>query len=90
MLAEDDGLKVKVRQAITLGPDEVLAKTVARKSGKGLEVNLPPPDAMLTKKPYRALASAILAIYDSSQEEGPPNRRRGTFIKRLLSLLAKW
>jgi len=90
VLAEDDGLKVKVRQAITLGPDEVLAKTVARKSGKGLEVNLPPPDAMLTKKPYRALASAILAIYDSSQEEGPPNRRRGTFIKRLLSLLAKW
>ncbi len=90
VLAEDHGLEVKVRRATALGPDEVLAKTIARKSGKGLEVRLPPPDAMLTKKPNRALASAVLAIYDSSQEERTPSRRRRTFIKRLLSLLAKW
>lgn len=90
VLAGDEGLEVKVRQAKALGPDEVLAKAIVRKSGKRLEVDLPPPDAMLTKKPNRHLASAILAIYDASQEEGTPDRRRGTFIQRLLSLLAKW
>jgi hypothetical protein len=90
VLAGDDGLEVKVREAKALGPDEVLAKTIVRKSGKRLEVDLPPPDAMLTKKPNRRLASAILAIYDVSQKEGNPDRRRSTFIQRLLALLAKW
>ncbi len=90
VLAGDDGLEVEVRQAKALGPDDVLAKAIVRKSGKRLEVDLPPVDAVLTKKPNRPLASAILVMYDASQIEGSPDRRRSTFIQRLLSLLAKW
>src|SRR5579872_1676268 len=90
VLAEGSDAQVKLHQTKAGKLEEVLASSIVRRSGKRLEVDLPSPEAMPTKKPNRLLASAIVAIYDSSQQEVSQSRRRDTFIQRVLSLLAKW
>ncbi len=90
VLAEDGEAEVKVRKANDLTAEEVMEKTIVQQSGKVIEVSLPPPEAMPTKKPHQLLAIALLAIYDVTQRATSPRERRRAFIERLLSLLAKW
>ncbi len=90
VLAEDEEAEVKVRKASNLTAEEVMEETLVQQSGKVVEVFLPPPEAMQTKKPHRFLAAALLAIYDVTQRVGSPHERRRAFIERVLSLLAKW
>jgi hypothetical protein len=61
------------------------------KERKGvLEITLPPPEALTTKKAHKQLASAILAIFEIALRERNPDKRRAVFSDLLLELLAKW
>jgi hypothetical protein len=64
------------------------AKVVDRT--KHVEVILPEPDDLKTKKPYRQLASSVLGIYEISLRESSKERQRKVFTELLLKLLMGW
>lgn len=55
-----------------------------------IEIGMPPPDSLKTKKTYRQLASAILAIHEVALREKTREKQRERFSKLLLNLLSKW
>jgi len=57
---------------------------------KHVEVVIPEPDDIKTKKPYRQLASSLLAIYEISLRERNRSEQRRVFTEMLLKLLANW
>lgn len=63
--------------------------TVRDRRGR-IELHLPDPDQLDTKKAYQALASAILGLFDLSMREKRPDARRRVFTEHLLSLLSRW
>lgn len=64
------------------------AKIVER--AKHLELVLPEPDDLKTKKPYRQLASSLLAIYEISLREKSREKQRRVFTELILKLLIGW
>jgi hypothetical protein len=59
-------------------------------TAKRLEVSVPAPSEVQTKKPNRQLASAILVLYEIAGREKNAEKRRGLFTQLLLELLSKW
>ncbi|MBC8030645.1 MAG: ATP-binding protein [Pyrinomonadaceae bacterium] len=57
---------------------------------KHLELVLPDPDDLKTKKPYRQLASSLLAIYEISLREKNREKQRKVFTELVLKLLMGW
>jgi hypothetical protein len=55
-----------------------------------VQVTLPAPDNVKTRKPYRQLASAVLAIYEVAAQQDSPEKQREVFAEMLLGLLAGW
>jgi len=55
-----------------------------------LELIVPEPDDLKTKKPYRHLASSVLAIYEISLREKNREKQRKLFTELLLKLLMGW
>jgi hypothetical protein len=60
------------------------------KKAKHLEVVIPEPDDLKTKKPYRHLASSLLAIYEISLREKNREKQRKVFTELVLKLLMGW
>ena len=57
---------------------------------KHLELVLPDPDDLKTKRPYRQLASSLLAVYEISLMEKNRDQQRRVFTDLLLKLLTDW
>ncbi len=60
------------------------------KKAKHLELVIPEPDDLKTKKPYRHLASSLLAIYEISLREKNREKQRKVFTELILKLLMGW
>ena len=80
--------RVKVTRE-NVEPGELPEARVVRKL-KHLEVIIPEPEDLKTKKPYRHLASSVLAIYEISLMERNREKQRKTFTELLLKLLMGW
>ena len=84
--AIDAPVKVK-----TAGSEVDNSPTVAIKEVENrVEVDLPPPDSLSTKKSHRQLAAAILALFEVAMREKSTEKRREAFTKLVLDLLAGW
>lgn len=57
---------------------------------RSVDVLLPQPAALKTKKSNQSLAAAILAIYEVTQQQKDHDKRRKTFTDLLLKLLTGW
>ncbi len=55
-----------------------------------VEVSVPDPVRLETKRAHRQLASAVLAIYEVSLQERTREKQRATFTMLLLDLLSSW
>jgi hypothetical protein len=53
-------------------------------------VMVPEPEDLQTKRPYRQLASSVLAVYEISLRERGREQQRKIFTELLLKLLAGW
>ena len=59
-------------------------------TARGYTLNLPPQEALKTRKNQRQLASAILAIFEMALREPGKEKQRNKFRELLLDLLDKW
>ena len=73
----------------TLPADDEPSVQVTETAG-GYTLNLPPQEALKTRKNQRQLASAILAIFEMALREPGKEKQRNKFRELLLDLLDKW
>ena len=57
---------------------------------KKVELHIPDPEDLQTKKANRELAASILSIFEIAMQEQKIEDRRHTFKEMLLALLKKW
>jgi hypothetical protein len=69
--------------------DESPAVVITEKRST-LEVELPPAEALKTKKSHKQLAAAILALFEVSLRETGAEKRKKVFAQLLVDLLARW
>jgi hypothetical protein len=60
------------------------------KKASTINIELPNPDELITKKSNRQLAASILAIYEISLKERTIEKQRALFTQMLLKLLSEW
>jgi hypothetical protein len=65
-------------------------KVILTAREKGVDIVIPPPDKLKTKKSNRQLATAILAIYEVASQEKARDKQREVFIDLLLQFLTRW
>jgi hypothetical protein len=65
-------------------------KAVIKKEKHQIEVNLPSPDSLKTKKANKQLAASILALFEVAMREKTAEKRKEIFTNLLLDLLAGW
>jgi Histidine kinase-, DNA gyrase B-, and HSP90-like ATPase len=82
----DRRVKIK-REAVNV--DQLPQATLVEKE-RHVELVVPEPANIKTKKPYRQLASSLLAIYEISLMEKTQSERRRVFTEMLLKLLSNW
>jgi hypothetical protein len=82
-----DGPVKVTRRAVRAG--ELPIAELSEKA-RYLEVVVPDPDDLKTKKPYRHLASSLLAIYEISLRERSREQQRKVFTELVLKLLMGW
>jgi hypothetical protein len=82
------GTAVNVRRL--LGSSDVEVGRSKPGGSKAVQIDLPDDATVKTKKSYRLLASAVLAIFDIALRERSTEARRAAFEKQLLELLSKW
>lgn len=63
---------------------------IVEEEKSNIELNLPSPDSLNTKKNYRQLASAILSIFEVALREKEVIKQRELFTKLLIQLLKEW
>ena len=71
------------------GEGEVPHASIVEKPG-GLEIILPEPDSIQTKRAHRQLAVSILAIHELALTERTRDKQRDVFFELLLQLLSEW
>jgi len=64
--------------------------TAVVEKARSVTITLPPPESIDTKKANRQLAESILTIFDLSQQETSPAKRRERFVTLLLEFLERW
>jgi hypothetical protein len=67
-----------------------LSSAIAVKKNNAVEIAMPRPETIETKKSHQLLASSILAIYDLAGLETSASRKREVFRDLLVKLLAGW
>jgi hypothetical protein len=70
--------------------DDQTPEVVIKEKQNKLEVELPPAEALKTKKLHKQLATAILALFEVALREKDIEQRKEVFTKLLLDLLARW
>ena len=80
---------VKIREEKTSSSEETPQVAIVSKA-KGVEIVLPNPEDLRTKKSQRQLAAAALAIYEIAMQEKTRDKQRAVFTELLLELLAGW
>lgn len=86
LVAQSDQ-KVQVRYAKERDSQEEPSVT---KGSAGLEITIPSPGTLQTKKAYRELAASILGIFEIAMQEHTKQLRRERFKVLLLDLLDRW
>lgn len=87
VLAAEEHVNVAVRYSKTT--DEATEPNVS-KTDRSLEVVIPNPESLPTKKAHRELAAAILTVFEVAMQERTPAARRERFQKLILDLLDNW
>ncbi|MEW6085348.1 MAG: ATP-binding protein [Chloroflexota bacterium] len=94
VISEHTSLKVNFSKTITRDKshNETKIPSVAIRESKSQEiiVDLPKEDTLKTKKSYRQLAVAILAIFEIALREKELPKKREVFSELLLKLLEEW
>jgi hypothetical protein len=80
------GKKIQIKKANANAPRKDSVKLTKQKA----VFNIPDASDLKTKKAYRELAAAILAIYETSQLEKTADLKREKFQSLLLNLLSNW
>ena len=90
VVSKASGVPVRIREQRPTQSRPSLPQAAVTDSERGIDLTVPPDDAMKTKKSYRELAAAILAIYEVSQREKTADQRRAMFAMLLSQLLKGW
>lgn len=88
IVSESLGTTVSVRRSV--GSTDVEVGRPKHGGPKAVQIDLPDDATVKTKKSYRLLASAVLAIFDIALRERSSESKRTAFEKQLLDLLSKW
>lgn len=81
---------VRIKQKSASDNDDEFPEVELVEKQSVTEVLVPAPDELETKKPYRQLASALLAIYEIAMREKARDKQRRVFTDLLLKLLSGW
>jgi hypothetical protein len=87
MVGGQEDAKVSVRYAKGDATDG--SASVSKVQG-GVEVVVPDPESLPTKKAQKELAASILTIFEIAMQERTPGERRERFRKLLFELLNQW
>lgn len=90
VIKEAVGTPVILRYKSQPQKDEGLQQAETKETRDGIEIALPKPEALHTKKSNRHLANAILSIFEVALREQTDGKRREKFTALLLKLLTKW
>jgi hypothetical protein len=81
---------VRLHVAEQIDPKAELPEIAITEKRDELDIEIPPPDSLKTKKAHRHLAASILTIYEISLRERTREQQREVFTKLLLALLSDW
>jgi len=81
----------RVRVRYDKGTDsESLPQASVVQKESSIDITLPAQDDMQTKRPYKLLASSILALFEIAAQERTRDKQRQKFTELLLDLLSRW
>jgi hypothetical protein len=89
-IAEELHTSVTIHSSKEIRPAEETAHVTITEQNNEIDIKVPRTESLKTKKSYRQLAGAILAIHEISLRERTRDKQRNVFAKLLLSLLSKW
>lgn len=81
---------VEIKPAIDKARLKEIPEVGITKNGKTVKVELPKTETLKTRKPYRELAAAILAIFEIAMREDTVENKKKVFTKLIMDLLEKW
>jgi hypothetical protein len=87
VLKTHTGATVNLKQT---SPADDAPSVQVTETARGFTLDLPPQETLKTKKTYRQLASAILAVFEMALREPGKEKQRNKFRELLLALLDKW
>jgi len=77
-----------IRLKTATSPD--VSSVEVTETARGINLQMPSPESLKTKKSNRELASALLAIFEISIREDGREKQRARFRELVLDLLEKW
>jgi len=81
---------VVIRKSDQISEPNTIPRAFIIKKASTVNIELPNPDTLLTKKSNRQLAASILAIYEIALNEKTIEKQRALFTQMLLKLLSEW
>lgn len=93
VISETISAKIKVKKKPSKAVDSadlLPMVNLIESSSKSLELELPDPSSINTKKTYRQLVSAVLSIFEVALREKNREKQRELFTKLLIKLFKEW
>ena len=82
--------RVTIKEVSRLSNGDGLPLVEIADDDESVEVSMPSPKHIKTKKAYRQLASALIAIHEIALRQKTRDKQRSTFTELLLELLSGW